>query len=133
MATDVVLEPDGRAVAAGHSSDGGGHAFMLARFDAAGALDRGFGAEGVVLTGFPGTAIARATALARQPDGKLVVGGHRLRRRAAARSATAGRRGSRWRATGGDARRGSPPATGAAPGTGGVPRASAVRVAARHA
>ena len=48
---------------------------MLARFDGAGALDRSFGAQGVVLTDFPGTAIARATALARQADGKLVVAG----------------------------------------------------------
>jgi hypothetical protein len=29
VATDVVLEPDGRAVAAGHSSEGESHAFML--------------------------------------------------------------------------------------------------------
>ena len=36
-ATDVVLEPSGRAVAAGHSSAGAEHAFMLARFDGAGA------------------------------------------------------------------------------------------------
>ena len=75
VATDVVLEPGGRAVAAGHSSDGAGHAFMLARFDAAGVLDRGFGGQGVVLTGFPGATVARATALARQPDGKLVAAG----------------------------------------------------------
>jgi len=75
VAADVVLEANGRAVAAGHSSDGAGHAFMLARFDAGGALDRGFGGQGVVLTGFPGAEVARATALARQPDGKLVAAG----------------------------------------------------------
>jgi hypothetical protein len=75
VATDVVLEPNGRAVAAGHSSDGAGHAFMLARFDARGALDRAFGGQGVVLTGFTGATVARATALVRQPDGKLVAAG----------------------------------------------------------
>jgi uncharacterized delta-60 repeat protein len=75
VATDVVLEPDGRAVAAGHSSEGESHAFMLARFDGAGGLDRGFGSQGVVLTEFPGTTMARATALARQADGRLVVVG----------------------------------------------------------
>jgi hypothetical protein len=75
VATDVVLEPNGRAVAAGHSSDGAGHAFMLARFDAGGGLDRAFGGHGVVLTGFTGATVARATALARQPDGKLVAAG----------------------------------------------------------
>ncbi len=75
VATDVVLEPGGRAVAAGHSSAGPLHAFMLARFDAGGALDRGFGGRGLVLTDFPGTRVARATALARQGDGKLVAAG----------------------------------------------------------
>src|SRR5215210_5464210 len=75
VATDVVLEPDGRAVAAGHVSSGPQHDFMLARFGAGGALDRGFGGDGVVLTGFPGASVARATALVRQPDGRLVAAG----------------------------------------------------------
>jgi uncharacterized delta-60 repeat protein len=75
VATDVVLDASGRAVAAGHSSQGGDHAFMLARFDAAGVLDRGFGGQGVVLTDFPGTTVSRATAMAIQGDGKLVVAG----------------------------------------------------------
>jgi uncharacterized delta-60 repeat protein len=75
VATDVVLEPNGRAVAAGHSSAGQDHAFMLARFDGAGGLDRSFGSQGVVLTGFPGATMSRATALARQGDGKLVAAG----------------------------------------------------------
>ena len=51
------------------------HDFALARFDGAGALDRGFGAGGMVLTSFPGTTMARATAIAQQADGKLVVAG----------------------------------------------------------
>jgi hypothetical protein len=75
VATDVVLEPGGRAVAAGDSSAGPDHAFLLARFDAAGLLDRSFGGQGVVLTAFPGATVARATALALQPDGRLVVAG----------------------------------------------------------
>ena len=74
MATDVLLDPEGRAVAAGHASAGAVYQFALARFDGAGALDRGFGG-GLVLTSFPGVTMARATALARQADGKLVVAG----------------------------------------------------------
>ncbi len=74
VATDVLLDPEGRAVTAGHASTGNDYAFALARFDGAGALDAGFGG-GVVLTSFPGTTMARATALARQADGKLVVAG----------------------------------------------------------
>ena len=53
---------------------GADHEFAVARFDGAGALDRSFGG-GVVLTSFPGTSRARATAIARQADGKLVVAG----------------------------------------------------------
>ena len=75
VAADVVLDSGGRAVAAGDSSAGAEHAFMLARFDGAGGLDRSFGNQGVVLTAFPGAAVARATALARQGDGKFVVAG----------------------------------------------------------
>ena len=70
-----MLDPEGRAVAAGHSSAGAAHFFALARFDGAGALDASFGVQGVVLTDFPGATVARATALARQADGKLVVAG----------------------------------------------------------
>ncbi len=74
VATDVLLDPEGRAVAAGHASAGAVYQFALARFDGAGALDRGFGG-GVVLTSFPGVTVARSTAVARQADGKLVVAG----------------------------------------------------------
>jgi uncharacterized delta-60 repeat protein len=74
VATDVLLDPEGRAVAAGHASAGGDFAFAVARFDGNGALDRGFGG-GIVVTSFPGTSVARATALARQADGRLVVAG----------------------------------------------------------
>jgi uncharacterized delta-60 repeat protein len=74
VAADVLLDPEGRAVAAGDATLGDAHAFAVARFDGAGALDPSFGG-GVVLTAFPGTSRARATAIARQADGKLVVAG----------------------------------------------------------
>jgi uncharacterized delta-60 repeat protein len=74
VAADLLLDPEGRAVAAGHASAGANHVFTLARFDGAGALDPSFGG-GLVLTAFPGATVARATALARQGDGKLVVAG----------------------------------------------------------
>src|SRR3954469_500712 len=74
VASDVLLDAEGRAVAAGDATFGDAHAFAVARFDGAGALDRSFGG-GIVLTSFPGTSRARATAIARQADGKLVVAG----------------------------------------------------------
>ena len=74
VASDLVLDAEGRAVAAGDATLGADHAFAVARFDGAGALDPSFGG-GIVLTSFPGTSRARATAIARQADGKLVVAG----------------------------------------------------------
>ena len=70
----MLLDPEGRAIAAGHASAGAAFQFALARFDGNGALDRSFGG-GLVLTTFPGATVARATALARQADGRLVVAG----------------------------------------------------------
>jgi uncharacterized delta-60 repeat protein len=74
VATDVLLDPEGRAVAAGDATAGGAHQFALARFGGDGAIDPSFGG-GIVLTSFPGASMARATALARQADGKLLVAG----------------------------------------------------------
>src|SRR4051812_42386401 len=74
VAADVLLDAEGRAVAAGDATIGAAHAFAVARFDGAGALDPSFGG-GMVLTSFPGTSRARATAIARQADGKLLVAG----------------------------------------------------------
>ncbi len=130
VATDVVLEPNGRAVAAGHSSLGARHAFMLARFDGAGALDRSFGAQGVVLTDFPGTGIARATALARQADGKLVVAGIACAGGSGPQCGGGTARLALARYLGGDAAApGSPPGSGD-PNAGRHPPRRAVRAAA---
>ena len=123
VAADLVLEPNGRAVAAGHSSDGAGHAFMLARLDAGGVLDRGFGGQGVVLTGFPGAAVARATALARQPDGKLVAAGIACASGSGPQCGGGTARLALARYQGGDAA-GAPGANGNLPSTGSSPRSA---------
>jgi uncharacterized delta-60 repeat protein len=75
VAADLVPAPDGRAVAAGHVEDRGSLFFVLARFAGDGSLDRGFGAAGFAVTSFAGSSFARATALARQPDGRLLAAG----------------------------------------------------------
>jgi uncharacterized delta-60 repeat protein len=49
-------------------------AFALARYNTDGTLDRSFGGNGKVLTGFPGTNAA-AFAVAIQPDGKILAAG----------------------------------------------------------
>ena len=95
---DVVLDAEGRAVAAGDATIGADHAFAVARFDGAGALDRSFGG------GDRAHELPRHLARPRhrdRPAGRRQArgGGHRVQRRAAARSAAAAPRGSRSPAT----------------------------------
>jgi uncharacterized delta-60 repeat protein len=66
----LALQPDGKLVAAGGSAGG----FALARYLPDGHLDATFGVGGKVITDFGG-APAGASALALQPDGKLVAAG----------------------------------------------------------
>jgi hypothetical protein len=58
--------------------------WVLTRYTARGKLDRSFGSGGGVITSF-GTGEDWAGALARQSDGKLVVGGEIYRDQAVAR------------------------------------------------
>jgi uncharacterized delta-60 repeat protein len=75
-ATALVLQPDGKVVAAGRA---GLHFqaadFALARYRRDGTLDRRFGDGGLVTTDFGG-GDDFGRAVARQRDGKLVVAGH---------------------------------------------------------
>lgn len=79
-ATALVLQPDGKIVAAGHSLVSGGdgtnpivRVFALARYNTDGSLDPTFGNQGKVTTDFGSDCIA--TGLVFQPDGKLVASG----------------------------------------------------------
>ncbi|TMA36915.1 MAG: hypothetical protein E6J79_11995 [Deltaproteobacteria bacterium] len=65
----LVLQPDGKLVAAGRA----GGDFALARYEPDGTLDPFFGRSGRVRTAF--SADAEAFAMALEPDGKLVVAG----------------------------------------------------------
>jgi uncharacterized delta-60 repeat protein len=72
----LILQPDGKLVAAGHAYqvDDGGFNFALARYNADGSLDTSFGTGGKVTTDFGGVEYGMALIL--QPDGKLVAAGH---------------------------------------------------------
>jgi uncharacterized delta-60 repeat protein len=70
----LVLQADGKLVAAGTTGDGSTDSFGLARYNANGTLDTSFGSGGIVTTRF-GSSQQRATALVLQPDGKLVAAG----------------------------------------------------------
>lgn len=69
----LVLQQDGKLVAAGSSGRGAESMFALARYDENGLLDRSFGDAGTVTTPVGKAAVAQAVLL--QPDGKLVVAG----------------------------------------------------------
>lgn len=71
----LVLQPDGRLVAAGYARQTGSvEKFALARYETDGDLDPSFGGDGKVMTPI-GSYGGYAWDLARQPDGKLVAAG----------------------------------------------------------
>jgi uncharacterized delta-60 repeat protein len=65
----------GKVVAAGFADTGATTDFALTRYRANGTLDPSFGNHGRVITDIAGGAGDQATALALQPDGKLVAAG----------------------------------------------------------
>jgi uncharacterized delta-60 repeat protein len=84
MAGGVAVQPDGKIVVVGTTTESGNTfpftEFSVARLTVAGSLDPSFGNGGIVLTdlspsGSPGTLDAGATTVLIQPDGRIVVGG----------------------------------------------------------
>ena len=70
----VVLQPDGRIVAAGYSFYGATDNFALVRYNDNGSLDTTFDTDGIVTTTIgSGSSYARDIAL--QPDGRIVAAG----------------------------------------------------------
>ena len=72
-ATGVAVQADGKIVVAG-DSDGGAADFVVARYNPDGSLDTTFSDDGLFLQTFGG--IDKATAVAIQADGKIVVAGY---------------------------------------------------------
>ena len=75
----LIIHPDGKIVVAGYAflTNGVPAVFAVARYDAAGNLDAGFGAGGKVTTAFDDSSEFgdQPQAVALAPDGKIVVGG----------------------------------------------------------
>ena len=70
----IVLQPDGKIIAAGSTTpDGGSYRMVVARYLANGQLDRTFGNGGEVVTAVGSSSSAAGVTL--QPDGKIVVAG----------------------------------------------------------
>ncbi|MGC2166120.1 MAG: delta-60 repeat domain-containing protein [Gallionella sp.] len=74
----LAIQADGKIIAAGHSYNGANDDFAIARFDAAGNPDPGFGSAGKVIVDFS-SQDDRAHALAiRATDGKIVAAGYAI-------------------------------------------------------
>ena len=71
VGVDAALSPDGKLIAAGFLRLGPGFGGLMARYNPDGGLDPTFGPGG----GIQMPDFTQATAVLRQPDGKLVVGG----------------------------------------------------------
>jgi uncharacterized delta-60 repeat protein len=72
---EIALQPDGKIVAGGYTSDGATTHFTLARYTSTGTLDSTFGdGDGVVTTTIATNSVAYNIAL--QADGKIIAGGY---------------------------------------------------------
>jgi uncharacterized delta-60 repeat protein len=74
FALALALQPDGRIVLAGYSSNQGNN-FAAVRYNADGSLDTSFGTGGIADRNFSGSSDDRANAVAIGPDGKIVLAG----------------------------------------------------------
>src|SRR5215472_13629041 len=75
-ARTVVVQPDGKILAAGLAAFNGAFNFALARYNSNGTIDTSFGTSGTVTTAFdfPGN-FDRVFTIVQQPDGKFVAVG----------------------------------------------------------
>jgi uncharacterized delta-60 repeat protein len=76
---DIVTQSDGKILVVGSAFVNSKWDFMVSRFNSNGTPDNSFSSGGMVLTDFGRAAIAtpidRASSIAIQPDGKILVGG----------------------------------------------------------
>jgi uncharacterized delta-60 repeat protein len=79
-ASSLILQPDGKLVAAGRSYDtvNYNYDFALARYNSNGILDSSFGAGGKITTAIGSSSSDAVHSLILQPDGKLVATGTAL-------------------------------------------------------
>jgi len=71
----AALQSDGKIVAGGDHKAGRYFEFALARYNPSGSLDRSFGTSGKVVTSFGSGGGGAVSAIAVQPDGKIIVVG----------------------------------------------------------
>jgi uncharacterized delta-60 repeat protein len=78
FARAVAIQPDGKIVIAGEAEvlGFGNFDIVLARLNADGTFDAGFGSNGKITTNLPSNRADYGRALALQPDGKILVAGY---------------------------------------------------------
>lgn len=70
---DIVLQPDGKVVAAGQTWPGSANQFVAVRFEVDGDIDSTFGTNGVAIA--PYFSYSNCYAASLQPDGKILMAG----------------------------------------------------------
>ncbi len=75
MIRSVVIQSDGKIVAAGYSNNGTNNDFAVLRYNTDGSLDTTFDTDGKVITSI-GSGNDAAYSVALQSDGKIVLGGY---------------------------------------------------------
>ena len=76
QASQLMLQPDGKIVAAGAAQVNLSYDFALVRYQTNGALDNSFGSFGRVATDFPPTRVDVGIGLAMQTNGRIVLAGY---------------------------------------------------------
>ena len=74
IAESVIIQPDGKIVAAG-SFLPGSYQYALIRYTSDGLLDNSFNDDGIVTTNIPGVTSEQLNIAAWQPDGKIICAG----------------------------------------------------------
>jgi uncharacterized delta-60 repeat protein len=73
----IALQPDGKVIVAGYCYDGTHYGFCALRYRANGTLDTSWGSAGTGIVATPiGVNDSYASAVAAQPDGKVLLAGH---------------------------------------------------------
>jgi uncharacterized delta-60 repeat protein len=74
-ANDIVIQADGKILAAGSSDSLGSYNFTFSRYNTNGILDTTFDTDGIVTSSFEESQLAELTAITLQVDGKIVATG----------------------------------------------------------
>ena len=75
LASDIAIQSDGRIVTVGSRNNNNDVNTAIVRYRADGTLDTSFNGTGIIISSFS-SGYDEATAVAIQPDGKIVVGGY---------------------------------------------------------